>query len=180
MIRYTQKGVTSFNIEGGPELERFLKMYPQKIQNNVLDAVVRAGASLVRKEARKNLKQNGSVKSGLLYNSFKIEKIKGVHGEFRIFTDRSSPHAHLVEYGTALRRFDKPHVVQLSPGVWATVWHTGSATAKPFFRPALDENHDKVLKVMAERLLKRLVIEAEKLAGPYSGFSKSYKRKIAA
>ena len=171
---------TSFNLEGGPALERLLKDFPRKVQETILDAAVRAGATLIRKEAQKNLKQNGSVKSGLLLRSFKIQKVKGTHGVFRIFTDSSAPHAHLVEFGTAIRRFKTPHAVQLSPGAWATVRHTGSATAKPFFRPAIDENHQAVMRVIVERMAKRMAAEATKMAGSYGTLAKSYKRRLAA
>ena len=174
------KGATCFDLRGAKELERMLKDFPKKIQETVLDASVRAGASLIRKEARKNLRQNRSIKSGRLYKSFKTAKIRGTHGHFRIFTDRTAPHAHLVEFGTAPRRLEEPHVVELSPGVWATVTHTGSAPAKPFMRPVLDEHQREILRAIATRMAKRMAAEASKMAGRYGTLKKHYKRKLAA
>jgi len=173
------KGATAFDLQGGPALERLLKDFPKKVQEKILDASVRAGATVIRKEARKNLRQNRSVKSGRLYRSLKIQKLKGTHGVFRIFTDRSGPHSHLVEYGTGPRRLKEPRAIELSPGVWATVTHTGSMPAKPFFRPALDEHHRDIMRAIVQRMAKRMAAEATTMAGRYGTLSKSYKRRIA-
>lgn len=168
-----------FTLEGGKELERLLKDFPFKMQEKILDASVRAGASVVRKEARKNLRQNKSIVTGNLYNSIKIEKTKGIHGIFKIFTSRRGPHAHLVEYGTGPRRLKEPHYMKLG-GHWVWVEHTGSVPAKPFFRPAMDEHHRDILKAIMFRMAKRMAKEAEKMAGSYRTLSKSYRKRIAA
>jgi len=172
-------GATSFTLQGGDILSRLLKDFPHKIQETVLDGAVGAGATVIKKAAQKNLRQNGSVKSGNLFRSLKTQKVKKAHGIYRIFTDRSGPHSHLVEFGTGPRRLKEPHYAKLG-GNWVWVEHTGSMPAKPFFRPALDENKPEVLRAMMVRMAKRMAKEAEKMAGSYSKMSKSYRKRLAA
>jgi len=177
---------TDFKIEGGEMLMKLLKDFPHKIQETVLDSAVSAGANVIKKEARNNIKQNGSIRTGRLYNSLKTAKVKGIHGVYRIFTQRgyarggqSAPHAHLVEFGTAPRKLKEPHYVQIN-GNWVWVEYTGSMPAKPFFRPALDEHKPETLKAMALRMAKRMDKEAEKMSRSYRTLSKSYRRRLAA
>lgn len=168
-----------FKLDGAKQLEGLLKDFPIKIREKVLDGAVSAGATVVRKEARKNLKQNHSVKTGTLYDSLKTQKVKGTHGVYRIFSDRRAPHAHLIEYGTGPRALKKPHKVEID-GDWVFVKHTGSVPAKPFFRPALDEHKPEVLRAIALRMAKRMAKEAEKMTRSYKTLSKSYKKRLAA
>ena len=178
--------LSSFTLAGGEMLSKLLKDFPPKIRETVLDGAVGAGATVIKKEAQKNLKQNGSIKSGNLYRSLKTQKVKGTHGVYRIFTqgrfapkNQRGPHAHLVEFGTAPRRLKEPHYVQIK-GNWVWVEYTGSMPAKPFFRPAIDEHKPETLKAMAFRLAKRMEKEAEKMARSYRTLSKSYRRRLAA
>ena len=170
---------SSFTLEGGEMLSKLLKDFPHKVQETILDATVSGGASVIKKEARKNIKQNHSIKTGKLYDSLKTQKVKGRHGVYRIFTDRKAPHAHLVEFGTGPRTLKKPHYAQIK-GNWVMVEHTGSMPAKPFFRPAVDENKQETLKAMMLRMAKRMAKEAEKMAQSYRTLSKSYRRRLAA
>jgi len=170
---------SSFTLEGGEMLSRLLKDFPHKIQETILDATVSAGANVIKKEARKNIKQNHSIKTGNLYNSLKTQKVKGRHGVYRVFTDRGAPHSHLVEFGTGPRKLKKPHYAQIK-GNWVMVEHTGSMPAKPFFRPAVDEHKPETLKAMMHRMAKRMAKEAEKMARSYRTLSKSYRKRLAA
>jgi len=171
--------MSNFTLEGGEMLSKLLKDFPYKVQETILDSTVSAGANVIKKAARKNIKQNRSIKSGNLYNSLKTQKVKGRHGVYRIFTDGKAPHAHLVEFGTGPRKLKKPHYAKLG-GNWVWVESTGSAPAKPFFRPAVDEHKQEVLKAMMLRMAKRMAKEAEKMARSYRTLSKSYRRRLAA
>ena len=175
----------SFTLDGGAALAKLLKDFPHKIQETILDGAVGAGATVVKKAAQKNLKQNRSIKSGNLYRSLKTQKVKKVHGIYRIFTqgrrapkNQRGPHAHLVEFGTAPRRLKKPHYAKIG-NTWVWVTHTGSMPAKPFFRPALDENKPEVLRAMMLRMAKRMAKEAEKMARSYRTLSKGYRKRLA-
>jgi len=163
-----------------------LKDFPHKIQEKILDSSVSAGANIIKKEARKNIKRNGSIRSGNLYNSLKTQKVKGTHGAYKIFTQgrfaprgQRGPHAHLVEFGTGPRKLKEPHYAQIK-GNWVWVEYTGSMPAKPFFRPAIDENKPETLKAMALRMGKRMATEAEKMSRSYRTLSKSYRKRLAA
>lgn len=169
----------SAEINGHRELEALLKKFPERIRRDIVNAGASAGATFVRKEARKNLRQNGSDETGQLYKSLKKAKMKGRHGVYRVFTDRTAPHAHLVEFGTRPRKLKKPIPFEISPGEWVTLEYTGSAPAKPFLRPALDENRHQVMAKIAERVAKRMEKESEKMAQKYKTLSKSYRRKLA-
>jgi HK97 gp10 family phage protein len=178
---------TNFVLEGGDVLAQMLKKYAPKIRDAIQDSAVGAGATVIKKEAQKNLKRNGSIQSGNLYRSLKTQKVKGTHGAYKIFTQgryapkgQRGPHAHLVEFGTGPRELDEPRQTRLPDGKWVVTTHTGSMPAKPFFRPAIDEHKPEILRKMMQQAAKRMAKEAEKMVGPYSKMSKSYKRKLAA
>lgn len=172
-------------IEGGKPLERLLKDFPIKVREQILDASVRAGANVIKKNAQKNLRQNGSIRTGSLYRSLSTRKVKKTHGVFDIFTQgryapkgKRGPHAHLVEYGTGPRKLKEPHYAKLGNN-WVWVEYTGSMPAKPFFRPALDENHQEIMRAIAKRMGKRMAAEATKMAGKYGTLTKTQKRRLA-
>lgn len=96
-------------------------------------------------------------------------------GTTRFTVLTTSPHAHLVEYGTS------PHLIQagekrsgssasdtgkkvLSDGsqiFGRTIQHP-SSQAKPFFRPAIDESAERALDTMREVLARAIVKAAGK------------------
>ncbi len=165
-------------INGAAQLQKLLKNYPERIQRDVINSVASRGALVIKKHAKKNLRQNGSVETGQLLGSIKTKKVKGVHGRYNIYTGNAAPHAHLVEYGTAPRKLKKPIPFEIKPGVWITLYYTGQSPAKPFFRPAVRENQQEVLREMARRAAKRMAKEAEKMSADYRTLSKTYKKKL--
>ncbi len=165
-------------VNGWQELSKMLKGFPERIQRDIVNAGASAGATVVKKEAQKNIRSNGSYNTGTLYNSIRTKKKKGEHGIYQVFSDKSAPHSHLVEFGTGPRKLKEPGYRKIS-GNWVWVENTGSMPAKPFFRPALDENHKLVMRKMTERITKRMAKEAEKMAQSYGTLKKSYRRKLA-
>lgn len=168
----------SAEINGWQAMGNLLKEFPERIQRDIVNSAASAGATLVKNRAKKNIKQNGSVVTGNLLNSVRSRKKKRTHGIYEVFTDKSAPHAHLVEFGTGPRVLDKPLEVKIGNN-WVTITHTGSMPAKPFFRPALDENHEEIMRKIAERMSKRMAAEAKKMSQKYSTLSKTYRRKLA-
>ncbi len=165
-------------INGWKEISKLLDNFPDRIQRDVVNSVAAAGANVVKKEAKKNIKANGSIETGRLYNSIRTKKKKGLHGVYQIYSDRTAGHSHLVEFGTGPRKLSKPKKVKIGNN-WVEITHTGTMPAKPFFRPALDENHRLVVRKMFERAAKRMAKEAEKMSQRYGTLSKSYRRKLA-
>jgi HK97 gp10 family phage protein len=166
-------------LNGAKALEGLLKQFPSRIQRDIINSVASRGAVMVKKHAKRNIKANGSIDTGALYNSIRTKKVRGEHGKYYIYSDRSAPHSHLVEFGTGPRKLQKPTPFEIAPGEWIMLETTGSMPAKPFFRPALDENQTEVLKEMRERAAKRMLKEAEKMAQSYGTMSKSFRRKLA-
>jgi HK97 gp10 family phage protein len=174
-----RSGMTA-TLDGSQQLQRLLKDFPERIQRDIVNRTARAGATLLRKEMRKNLKQNGSIDSRNLYNSLSVKKVKGEHGKYYIYTRRPlGSHAHLVEFGTGPRKLKKPIPFQIAPDEWITLEHTGSMPAKPFFRPALDEKQVEALQRMQETMAKNMARIAEKMSQEYRTLSKTFKRKLA-
>lgn len=165
-------------VNGWKQLSKLLDDLPERLQRKVVNSAASAGAQVIVKEAKKNVRQNGSVKTGTLLNSIRKRKKKRVHGIYEVFTDKSAPHAHLVEFGTGPRSLKQPKEVQIK-GTWRTITQTGSMPAKPFFRPAVDENHNLVMRKIAERMAKRMATEAEKMSRDYRTLSKSYRKQLA-
>lgn len=159
-------------------LTKLLKDFPDRIQRDVINAAASAGATVVKNEAKRNIRANGSEVTGRLYKSIRTKKKRGTHGVYQVFSDKTAGYSHLVEFGTGPRKLPKPRTVKIG-GNWAEITHTGTMPAKPFLRPALDENHQKVMKKIVERMAKRMAKEADKMAQKYRTLSKSYRKKLA-
>lgn len=169
----------SFDLGGVTQLTRLLRDYPKKIQDSIIDSAVGAGATLIRKRAQQNIQANGSVRTGKLLRSLRTRKVRGTHGVYRIYTDSTAPHSHLVEYGTVKRVLAAPRPARIGNNI-AWITHTGTMPAKPFFRPAIDENQREILEKIAVHLSKRMLAEATKMSRSYRTLSKSYKRRLVA
>lgn len=93
----------TIGLKGGPELMQFLDQLPPKLEKNVLRGALRAGANVIRDEARANV----PVKSGKLRRAIKTDtvtdgglikarvKLRGQHSFIGVF----------LEYGVA------PHLI---------------------------------------------------------------------
>ncbi len=159
-------------------LEKLLKDLPDRIQRKVINSAASAGATVVVRAAKQNIKANGSYRTGTLHDSIRKKKKRGTHGVYQVFSDKSAGHSHLVEFGTGPRKLKKPGYRKIGKN-WVWVENTGSVSAKPFFRPALDENHQRVMKRIVEQMAKRMAKETEKMAQNYRTLSKSYRRQMA-
>jgi len=159
-------------------IEQALKKYPERLQRDIVNSVASKGAQVVVKHAKRNIKSNGSIDSETLLKSVRKGKAKKRHGVYRVFTDGSAPHAHLVEYGTGPRKLDQPREVNIN-GTWVTIERTGSMPAKAFLRPALDQNDIEVLREMKIKAAERLAKVSKQMAQRYSRLSKTMRRKLA-
>lgn len=160
-------------------LAAMLKDFPMKIQKDIANASVAAGASIVRKRTRANIKSRGLVKAGNLLKSIKLRKRRDRQGFYYIYADgKLARHAHLSEFGTAPRRLKKP-VVIFDNGQFYTIRQTGSVPATPFMRPALEENKSEVMVAMHRKMKQRMEKEVQKMSRSYRTLSKSYRRKLA-
>ena len=148
---YTNAGGISSNIDT-ESLLKTLRTLPINIQKNVMVGAIRAGANIVRDEARRlvpvdtgNLKKSIStvrrsskddkfsmVKSNPNFISFSVTPVKGNSVKY------DGWYAHFLEFGTS------------------------NMSAKPFLRPAFESKQDEVLQATKEYIANRLPNEVEK------------------
>ena len=141
--------MSEVHVTGLSELSQFLNELPGKLQANVVRGALRAGlkpvliqakysAAFATGELRDGLKISTANKSGLVTGSIKA---KGPHGFLAIF----------VEYGTGANR-TKP---LLKPRrKWPA--NRRGQPARPFMRPALDDQAEAAVIAAAEYMKDRL------------------------
>lgn len=178
-------------ILGGRQLAELLQQLPAKIERNIMRAALRAGAAVIRNEAR----QNVPVKLGALRNSIRVST-KAKNGTVTAVVkagDSRAFYAHMVEYGT------QRHLIKVEEGerpinyrrtrkrgvltyqsmrtvnrnvlrigntfVGPTVEHPG-ARAAPFMRPALDNANGRAIAAVAAMVRKRLTKQGIDVPAP--------------
>lgn len=152
------------DILGGKALAKALSELPLKIERNIMRSALRAGASVIAAEARRNvptdtqelkrsIRTSSNSKRGMVEANAVVGNRKSKKGWYATF----------VEFGTA------PHLIRAGKnkpvlsfrdrnGVWHRVLevnHTG-AQAKPFMRPAFDTKGEEAIKAVADRIRERL------------------------
>lgn len=180
------------NIQGGKELAELLATLPTKLQKNVNRAGLRAMASVLQEEVKRNV----PVASGDLRNSVRItSRVRGGQISVSVKAGNSvAYYARMVEYGT------KPHLVQVSEKdrginsrtgkqlsvttinrnearrslqiggslVGPSVMHPGSKP-KPFMRPAVDTALPRALEAMTAKIRERLTKQGLNAPPPMTG-----------
>ena len=111
-----------------------------------LDAALGKAAAIVEADAKKKAPKG----DGTLRNSI-ASKVEGYEGI--VYTPLE--YAPYVEYGTGLfaeegGRTDVPWSYQDEEGEWHS---TSGMKPHPYMRPALEENRDKIVKILKEGLL---------------------------
>lgn len=143
------------NVKGLSELQAFLDQLPAKIESNIMRSALRAGANVVRDEAKANVPE----KTGLLKAGIKVST-SSRRGVVKAIIKTTGKHAYLarwLEYGTAAH-FIKPKTAKslFFAGLMRDgVDHPGAAP-KPFLRPALDSQSQAALMAVGEAIKKRL------------------------
>lgn len=136
-----------FRLDGMDSLERKLKKLPQKIHKNILRSAIQAGASALAKR----IKAATPVDTGTLRKSIKAKRKRGKPTEIQSDVVSTAPHAHLIEFGHALKkgRGDKQTTI-------------GHVPANPFFRNTLDQSRGEIVREITKKIVDRLAIEASK------------------
>lgn len=123
---------------GAPEIEALLKSLPEKVAKRLMLNGLRAGGRVVAKGMRERVpKRTGNLaKSITVSSAAKVTKGKAhvVVG----FKKPTSRRAHLTEFGTE------------------------HSQAKPFIRPALEEDGEKAIRQIGEIVARGLVREAKR------------------
>ena len=150
-------------IEGLDELKRELSQFPEQLQKKALDKAVRAGSRIIVKAARNKAPKRAQQWEGMKYpnppgtlkKGIKAEKARRMPVYFRRDIIGFSP---IAWYGALVERGHK--IVRKGK----TIAHVA---ARPFLRPAFDENQGKVIDAMKEKLgdeigkIKMIYLKAE-------------------
>lgn len=147
--------MTETHVKGLAELQKFLDQLPAKLEANVMRSALRAGANIVKAQAR----QNVPVKTGKLRDGLKVSTSsrRGVVTAKVKATGKHAYVANWIEYGTAAHAITAKKGGFLSfGGIFAkSVQHPGAAP-KPFMRPALDSKAQEATIAVGEAIKKRL------------------------
>lgn len=117
-----------------------LQKFPKNIQKNVMVGAVRAGANVIRDEARRKV----PIKTGTLKKSIVSIQRKAQGGQitFSVTPSKGKPndgwYAHFVEFGTS------------------------HSSAKPFLRPAFDQSNNESLEASKRYIANRIPEELAK------------------
>ena len=151
---------TTSKITGARELERVLKKLPGRLAERELTSAARAGANVIRKEARARAPRGAdpsaaSEKYGSLHKNIRVTRVKktGLSVEMAIHNGKAF-WGRMLEFGTR-------HI-----------------SARPWMTPAFDTTAQPALTKIGQTLGKRLEKTAKELAGPLSKISKSTRRRI--
>lgn len=156
------------NIRGGRELSAFLSSLPAKLGKNIMRSALRAGAAVIRDEAKANV----PVDQGLLKKSVRVST-SGKGGSLKATVKaggRKAPHAHLVEYGTRAHKIEPKNAeaLSISGTPFRSVEHPG-ARPQPFMRPALDATAPQAIEAIAAQIRKRLTAAGINVPAPEAG-----------
>jgi HK97 gp10 family phage protein len=145
---------------GVEAVEEMLSRLPEANAKKVVQTSLRAGASVIRKQAKANLTANGSVDTGALRNTLTIYK-KAEVGKFGSMTValRASGKLYMVVRGGD----GKPTRARPSKYAHFVEYGTEHSRAEPFFRPAVETKRDEAVQAIIEGAAKGLVREATKL-----------------
>jgi len=147
-------------ISGAKELERVLKKLGPKLAERVLVSSARAGAGVIRKEARARAPRGqepstASKKYGPLHKKIRVTRMKKTG-----YSVEMAVHNGTAFWGAFLE------------------WGTKHIGASPWMSPAFDTSAAPALKRTGERLGKGLDKVSRELAGPLSKISKATRRRI--
>lgn len=153
------------NIRGGAQLAQFLATLPAKVEQNIMRSALRAGANVIRNEARILV----PVDQGALRASIKTsaKARRGMVTAAVKAGGKLAPHAHLVEYGTRPHKIEPKDAAALSVAgsAYQTIDHPG-AKPSPFMRPAQDSKTTAAIEAVSAQIGKRLTKEGINVPAP--------------
>lgn len=158
--------VTTMRLRGDRDIENLLRRLPGRIAKNVTFNALRSGARIVMKAAQTNLLANGSVDTGALVASIKISTRR---------RSRKAPAVVAVGADKLVRmptRRGQRKPMKINPRNYAHLVEFGTehSPAKPFMRPAIDQNGEAALVKILEMSAKGIEREAAALAGGRKSF----------
>lgn len=145
------------SVTGLAELQEFLDQVPAKLEANVMMGALRSGAEEIKPVAQANVH---SV-SGLLAGGLKIgTKIEGNTVTASLYV--TGKHAFLakwIEFGTAAHNISAKSGALFFGGMFAKSVNHPGARARPFLRPAMDEQAGAAVVAAADYMKGKLTKE---------------------
>lgn len=138
-------------IQGKAEFEKTLRELAKALPNDKVEPIMLAGAKIIAQDARRRapVGLTGNLKKAIITKL--LRKIGNwPRSAIAAVNRKKAPHAHIIEFGTS-RRYQK-----------TTGRYTGIGPAKPFFRPAVDVNVQRIYKDIREKLLDMIIEAARK------------------
>ena len=160
------KGV--LKIEGLDQVLQALDSTTPQVKEAVMQGLEKGGLDIIA-DAQNNLRNNGSVVTGLLRQSGKVQKTSDSEIDAGFY--QQSGYAYFVEYGRRAGRMPPPDEMiqwahkKLRLDVKAAIavgWALAKSIAKrgtrphPFFRPAVDRNKKKIMRRVQDALKNKI------------------------
>mgnify|MGYP002624460506 FL=1 len=160
-------------VEGLDKLLRAFDKTTKEVKQAAMKGLQRAGTDIIA-DATMNLRSNGSVVTGLLRQSGKVQKVDEDNLDVGFFDsqNRQSGYAYFVEYGRRAGRMPPPDELaqwaykkfQLHDrkAARAAGWALAVKIAQtgtqphPFFEPALEKNKGKIIDAIGGSINKEL------------------------
>lgn len=160
-------------VEGLDKLLRAFDKTTKEVKQAAMKGLQRAGTDIIA-DATMNLRSNGSVVTGLLRQSGKVQKVDEDNLDVGFFDsqNRQSGYAYFVEYGRRAGRMPPPDELaqwaykkfQLHDrkAARAAGWALAVKIAQtgtqphPFFEPALEKNKGKIIDAIQGSINKEL------------------------
>ena len=150
-------------VKGLSDLQKQLSTLAPRLQANVMRSALRAGANVIKEEAKANV----PVDSGLLRKGLKVStrSRRGVVTASVKATGKHSYIARWIEYGTAAHEIvAKNGKSLLFNGKFVDkVMHPGTSP-KPFLRPALESKSSSAVVAVGLAIKKRLTTQGLNVA----------------
>lgn len=150
------------NVEGLDKMLQAFDKAEKDIRKAAMKGLQKAGLAIIA-DAQNNLRNNGSVVTGLLRQSGKVQKVDEENLDVGFFDsqNRQSGYAYFVEYGRRAGRMPPPdelaqwaykkYQLHDRKAARAAGWALAAKIAKegtqphPFFAPAIDKNKSKII-----------------------------------
>ena len=162
----------SISIEGLDQVLQALDKTSPLVKEAAMKGLEKGGLDIIA-DAQGNLRSNGSVVTGLLRQSGKVQKVDESNLDVGFFdtTNRGSGYAFYVENGRRAGKMPPPDELiqwaykklRLSAEAakaagWALAKKIAKAGTKPhpFFKPAIEKNKEKILQRAQDALNKKL------------------------
>lgn len=168
---------------GGREFAAFLQKLPGVISADILETSLNAGAQIIQASARDKCpkpaqrRRPGTVR---LADSIRFSTVEKDAAHAIVHVGTRVPYAHLVEFGHQIvsrgptkRRISVTRVsakgrvsarLEVEPGQKHTGTAGGFVAARPFLRPAFDENREAVVNRIGQVMGKQIEVVARRLA----------------